>query len=50
MKSNTSLSHTVWDCKYHFGFTVSRDEQAIREYIRNQEAEDRRLKQLSLLK
>ena len=30
--------------------TVGRDEKTIREYIRNQEAEDRRLDQLSLLK
>ena len=39
---------------YHFwarGYwvsTVGRDEQAIREYIRQQEAEDRRLDQLTL--
>ena len=30
--------------------TVGRDEQIIREYIRNQEAEDRRLDQLQLLR
>ena len=34
----------------YFVSTVGRDEQVIREYIRNQEAEDRRLEQLSLLK
>ncbi len=34
----------------YFVSTVGRDEQKIREYIRNQEAEDRRLEQLSLLK
>ena len=34
----------------YFVSTGGRDEQAIREYIRNQEAEDRRLEQLSLLK
>ena len=34
----------------YFVSTVGRDEQAVREYIRNQEAEDRRLEQLSLLK
>ena len=28
--------------------TVGRDEQAIREYIKNQEVEDRRLEQLNL--
>jgi putative transposase len=33
----------------YFVSTVGRDEQVIREYIRNQEAEDRRLEQLSLL-
>ena len=33
-----------------FVSTVGRDETVIREYIRNQEAEDRRLEQLSLLK
>ena len=34
----------------YFVSTVGRDEQKIREYIRNQEAEVRRLEQLSLLK
>jgi len=32
----------------YFVSTVGRDEQAIREYIRNQELEDARLEQLSL--
>ena len=33
----------------YFVSTVGRDEQTIREYIRRQEAEDRRLEQLGLL-
>jgi len=33
----------------YFVSTVGRDEQVIREYIRNQEAEDRRQEQLSLM-
>lgn len=33
----------------YFVSTVGRDEQLIREYIRNQEKEDRRLDQLSML-
>jgi putative transposase len=33
----------------YFASTVGRDEQVIREYIRRQEAEDRRLEQLKLL-
>jgi putative transposase len=33
----------------YFVSTVGRDEQVIREYIRKQEAEDRRLEQLKLL-
>jgi putative transposase len=32
----------------YFVSTVGRDEQVIREYIRNQELEDARLEQLSL--
>ena len=34
----------------YFVSTVGRDEQTVREYIRNQEAEDRRLDQLNLWK
>jgi len=93
-----SLSHSVWECKYHVAFipkcrrrvlyeglrphlgevlrrlartygehkqnfagqhfwargyfvsTVGRDETAIREYIRNQEVEDKRLDQLWMWK
>ncbi|WP_411913460.1 IS200/IS605 family transposase [Wenzhouxiangella sp. AB-CW3] len=33
----------------YFASTVGRDEQVIRDYIRNQEAEDRRLDQLNLM-
>ncbi len=37
-----------WGCGY-FASTVGRDEQVIRDYIRHQKAEDRRLEQLSLV-
>ena len=33
----------------YFASTVGRDEQVIREYIRHQEAEDRRIEQLGLM-
>jgi len=33
----------------YFAWTVGRDEQVIREYIRHQEAEDRRIDQLQLM-
>ncbi len=36
-----------WARGYHI-FTVGRDEKAVREYIKSQEKEDRRLDQLSL--
>ena len=38
-----------WARGYHVS-TVGRDEQAVREYIRSQESEDRRLEQLSIFK
>ncbi len=38
-----------WARGYHVS-TVGRDEQAVREYIRAQEKEDRRIEQLSLFK
>lgn len=38
-----------WARGYHVS-TVGRDENAVREYIRSQEKEDRRLEQLSLFK
>jgi hypothetical protein len=34
----------------YFALTVGRDEKVIREYIKKQEIEDKRLEQLSLLK
>ena len=37
-----------WARRY-FASTVGRDEQVIREYIRHQEAEDRRIDQMSLI-
>jgi len=39
---------SFWACGY-FVSTVGRDEQVIREYIRHQESEDRRIDQLGLL-
>ena len=33
----------------YFASTVGRDEQVIRDYIRHQEAEDRRIDQMSLM-
>lgn len=41
------VGHTFWASGYHVS-TVGRDEQVIREYIRHQEAEDRRIDQLDL--
>jgi putative transposase len=38
-----------WARGYHVS-AVGRDEQAVREYIRSQESEDRRLEQLSIFK
>jgi putative transposase len=38
-----------WDRGYHVS-TVGRDEEAVREYIRAQEQEDRRIDQLNLFK
>jgi putative transposase len=43
------VGQSFW-ARGYFVSTVGRDEKIIREYIRNQEAEDRRLEQLSLLK
>jgi putative transposase len=39
----------VWT-RGHFVSTVGRDEEVIREYIRNQKNEDARLEQLSMWK
>ena len=47
-KQNFTGQH-FWACGY-FVSTVGRDEAQIREYIRNQEAKDKRLDQLNLWK
>lgn len=41
------VGHQFW-ARGYFVSTVGRDEQVIREYIRNQEEEDRRIDQLNL--
>ena len=46
-KRNYAGQH-LWAREY-FALTVGRDEQMIREYIRHQEAEDRRIDQLELM-
>jgi len=43
------VGHHFWARGYYVS-TVGRDEQTVREYIRNQEKEDKRLEQLDLLK
>jgi len=43
------VGQSFW-ARGYFVSTVGRDEQVIRSYIRNQEAEDRRLEQLQLLR
>ena len=45
--ANGSVGQHFWARGYYVS-TVGRDEQAIREYIKNQEEEDRRLEQLNL--
>jgi putative transposase len=42
------VGHSFW-ARGYFASTVGRDEQMIREYIRHQEAEDRRVDQLQLV-
>jgi putative transposase len=42
------VGQSFW-ARGYFVSTVGRDEEVIRAYIRNQEAEDRRLEQLRLL-
>ena len=42
------VGQSFW-ARGYFASTVGRDEQVIREYIRHQEAEDRRIDQLSLI-
>ena len=46
-KARNFLGHKFW-ARGYFVSTVGRDEQAIREYIRNQEQEDMRLEQMNL--
>jgi putative transposase len=55
MEDVRSLNHTKWECKYqhfwargYFVTTVGADEETIRDYIRRQETEDRRLDQLGM--
>jgi putative transposase len=43
------VGQSFW-ARGYFVSTVERDEQVIRAYIRNQEAEDQRLDQLQLLR
>ena len=48
-RAKNFVGQSFWERGYYVS-TVGRDEDVIREYIRNQEAEDRRLEQISLLK
>lgn len=48
-RARNFVGQSFW-ARGYFVSTVGRDEAAIREYIRNQEAEDMRLEQLSLLR
>lgn len=48
-KKQNFVGQHFW-ARGYFASTVGRDEAVIREYIRNQEAEDRRLDQLNLFK
>jgi putative transposase len=48
-RASNFVGQSFW-ARGYFVSTVGRDENVIREYIRNQEAEDRRFEQLSLLK
>ena len=48
-RARNFVGQSFWARGYYVS-TVGRDEDVIREYIRNQEAEDRRLEQISLLK
>ena len=47
-KKNFTGAH-FWARGYHVS-TVGRDEQAVREYIREQESEDRRIEQLNMFR
>ena len=46
-RSRSVTGHKLW-ARGYFVSTVGRDEKVIREYIRNQEAEDKRIDQMSL--
>ena len=48
-KKRNFVGQSFWARGYYVS-TVGRDEQVVREYIRNQEAEERRLDQLDLLR
>jgi putative transposase len=48
-RAKNFVGEHFWARGYYVS-TVGRDEKVIREYIKNQEAEDRRLEQLNLLK
>ncbi|MFO7681381.1 MAG: IS200/IS605 family transposase [Chloroflexota bacterium] len=48
-RARNFVGEHFWARGYYVS-TVGRDEKVIREYIKNQEAEDRRLEQLNLLK
>ena len=59
MERVEGLSHAIWECKHvvwiqnfwargSFVSTGGADEKTIRNYIRSQETEDRRLDQLSM--
>jgi putative transposase len=55
MRRIGSLSHSRWECKYHVVFIPKYrkkaifGEEVIREYIRHQEDEDRRMDQIELM-
>ncbi len=48
-KTKNFVGQNFW-ARGYFVFTVGRDEDQIRQYIRNQEKEDKRLDQLNLFK
>ena len=47
-RSRNFIGENFW-ARGYFVSTVGRDEEVIRNYIRNQECEDRRVEQLKLL-
>ena len=48
-KKRNFVGQSFWARGYYVS-TVGRDEQVVRDYIRNQEAEERRIDQLDLLR